>query len=1081
MTLLNGLDSIVVSFRNAEKKVVFNKNNLFLDGIYESVFYDDASALIVTPDIVKNNQFKSDKKIIAKCLAHHKIWTKVATGELGNRVLILEDEAVLDQNFVDSWNKMSNNIPDAGLIYVGGVTDDKKDLLGKITEPINEFFARIKESEQEPNGKMRIFNFCTYSYILTKDAAKKICKLIDKLGFFCSVDELLMYLYELITINFTRPLLCKRAINLIDYYDNIVHNISIPSPTNDLQECTDVILLSYDNQPDNDNTKFFINTLDNNGWKYKIVGEGEKWLGFKTRMTCYIKELSLLPDSTLVILSDARDVVCVREPDAFKSGFLSFGKKIVVSTELFCNGKMNKHEDNNNDIVIISNVLQGCQPLTNYWKYYDVKEKPHRAFANMGLISGYAVDLKNMLMWIIENKYSDDQFGLGNYMNTFPENVYADSNALLLHTSTFGMNGGVMDIHIQKADSPKLAEFLGCGAFFIHLPRLSISNGQKYIYDITSNIIKWLNQFNRNDDFYRKNKIYSWDESFQKSDTKQYHIICNESHNKLIKSGTDINDNIGEVLCLTYDNMPTDNTKFFINSLDKNGWKYKIVGGGEKWEGFVITRVRRYLTELMLLPDNTLVILSDARDVACVREPDDFKTKFLSFGKKIVVSMELFCDGSIREDQVSKGQSIPLLNYWKYYNIREKPHRKFANMGLVSGLAKDLIHMLSWILENKFTNDQLGLCNYINRFPKNVYADINAILLHSSSFGVSSGAVVIQIQSQDSPELSELLGYGAFFLHIPGIVNKGQKFVYDRTCEIIEMIDHSKILENSIFQKWELDCKIVENNTPKINVQEPNIITSKKKYICLNNYYSRTGLNDIKDRFTEFLKMGKILNLIPILPKLYLTDSHTKRKNSLLIDYINIPDFVCKEMPLNTDEIFYWNLTEQFIPNDKLYKQYQGQIQKYKLNLTYLEKYKTIAVKIVEQMKRPICVVHVRRGDYLNIHESLKITTSPNHIKNILSKHKFNDCYIKTNENDLSFFNELKEYFDVKFFSDFPILKSIYEEGDNYALYSIECCIRDLCDIKISTFNTTKSEPCWLPNNDTVFFNDYLDEHKGYQ
>lgn len=60
-------------------------------------------------------------------------------------------------------------------------------------------------------------------------------------------------------------------------------------------------------------------------------------------------------------------------------------------------------------------------------------------------------------------------------------------------------------------------------------------------------------------------------------------------------------------------------------------------------------------------------------------------------------------------------------------------------------------------------------------------------------------------------------------------------------------------------------------------------------------------------------------------------------------------------------------------------------------------------------------------------------------------------------------------------------LQEIYDSRDNYALYTIECCIRDLADIRISTFNTTQSEPCWLPNNDINFFNDYLDEHKGYQ
>ena len=254
-----------------------------------------------------------------------------------------------------------------------------------------------------------------------------------------------------------------------------------------------------------------------------------------------------------------------------------------------------------------------------------------------------------------------------------------------------------------------------------------------------------------------------------------------------------------------------------------------------------------------------------------------------------------------------------------------------------------------------------------------------------------------------------------------------------------------------------------------------------KKYIYLNNYTYSEGLNDMKDRFTEFIKLSLILKLIPILPTIYLNDRHTKKKNNLLIDYIQLPDFFFRNMPSNTNEIFYWNLTNQFILHDELYKQYKTQIMEYNFNLKFLDKYKNIAVEIIKQLNKPICIVHVRRGDYLNIHESLKETTAPKHIKKVLQNKIFNDCYIKTNDFNLSFFDELKNDFNIKFYNDFPILKSIYDEGDNYALYSIECCIRDLCDIKISTFNTKSSDPCWLPNNDINYFNDYLDEHNGYQ
>ena len=254
-----------------------------------------------------------------------------------------------------------------------------------------------------------------------------------------------------------------------------------------------------------------------------------------------------------------------------------------------------------------------------------------------------------------------------------------------------------------------------------------------------------------------------------------------------------------------------------------------------------------------------------------------------------------------------------------------------------------------------------------------------------------------------------------------------------------------------------------------------------KKYIYLNNWNYCAGLNDMKDRFTEYIKLSIILNLIPILPKIYLTNFHTKKSNNLLIDYLEIPKFICNDFNnINKEEIFYWNVTHSFIPNDNLYRNYKTQIMDLKFNIDFLEKYKIIALEVIKKMEKPICVVHVRRGDYLNIHDSLNYTTSPENIINKLKKYKFETCYIKTNEPDLTFFDKLKNY-NVKFFKDFDMLKQIYDSGDNYALYSIECCIRNLCDIKISTLNTKQAELCWLPNNDGNFFDDYLDEHKGYQ
>lgn len=214
-TCINCIDSIHV-INLDHRTEFFSKNNAFLDGKYSRVDAADSSTLEITPDIkhlFRGNDFNYDKKEIARALAHYKIWQKISLGEYGNNVLILEDDIVLDSNFIEILNKMANDISGAGLIYLGGVSSEKKQLLDSLTEQVNGSFARVKEQMVEgSNMKARRFDFLAYSYILTKTAAQKICTLIDKIGFFLIVDDLLKNLYGLVTIHFTTPLLCKKIL-----------------------------------------------------------------------------------------------------------------------------------------------------------------------------------------------------------------------------------------------------------------------------------------------------------------------------------------------------------------------------------------------------------------------------------------------------------------------------------------------------------------------------------------------------------------------------------------------------------------------------------------------------------------------------------------------------------------------------------------------------------------------------------------------------------------------------------------------------------------------------------------------------
>jgi len=230
------------------------------------------------------------------------------------------------------------------------------------------------------------------------------------------------------------------------------------------------------------NTEVLLKTLDNNGWDNILIGEGVKWEGFITKMKLYAEYLETIDPNRLCVTCDGRDVLCVRSPLAFETGFNEFNKPIVVSMELLCNGFIEFNEGGN------------CVELNDYWYYYsnELPTRPKRQFVNTGLIIGKAKDLLEMYNWCInwvnDGNINDDQIAMGYYMNKFPEKVGADYNIKLLHSSTFGVNCASSGDD-QWEDSPSISQFLGHGAFFLHIPGIEGSKGNGYVYNMAKDIV----------------------------------------------------------------------------------------------------------------------------------------------------------------------------------------------------------------------------------------------------------------------------------------------------------------------------------------------------------------------------------------------------------------------------------------------------------------------------------------------------------------------------------------------------------------------------------------------------------------
>lgn len=165
--------------------------------------------------------------------------------------------------------------------------------------------------------------------------------------------------------------------------------------------------------------------------------------------------------------------------------------------------------------------------------------------------------------------------------------------------------------------------------------------------------------------------------------------------------------------------------------------------------------------------------------------------------------MELFCEGrplfakSVK-DESERYQCVPIDAYWEFNGLSEKVksneiYRKFVNAGLICGTAKELSSYYKFCINGGFEDDQLALGYYVNKNPEKVFCDYEASLLHTSTFGLLAGHSAPEFQNKDSPTFAEIFGRGAFFIHVPGIVNIfGQKIVY---------LTLSLIKENSIGDK----------------------------------------------------------------------------------------------------------------------------------------------------------------------------------------------------------------------------------------------------------------------------------------
>lgn len=238
------------------------------------------------------------------------------------------------------------------------------------------------------------------------------------------------------------------------------------------------------------------------------------------------------------------------------------------------------------------------------------------------------------------------------------------------------------------------------------------------------------------------------------------------------------------------------------------------------------------------------------------------------------------------------------------------------------------------------------------------------------------------------------------------------------------------------------------------------------------------GITHHRNNLFAFICVALWKNYTPIMPKLQLAKFHNNNNNcNILSEYFDFVTPILMELPsdIDKDDIIIWKPEARMINNDTLYKEYIANTSTkilYSNVFNYKLEFKHIAQEILSKLSEPVCCIHIRRSDYLKIKPSLLETTTPENVAKKLDmfEGKYKSVYIMTSENDRAFYTSIRDKYNIKQYYDFPELEKI-ETYDNYKLFCIETYIRDLSQLRISTFNT----------QNTHYYSGYLDESIGWQ
>jgi len=157
----------------------------------------------------------------------------------------------------------------------------------------------------------------------------------------------------------------------------------------------------------------YIHQLKKLKYNYRILGLNQPWKGFATKMKMYFEMLGSVSPDEIIVVCDSYDLLFLQDASTLLETYNRLAQnKVVIGLE-----NINKHYCNIS-VICDPKVIEECKITNPYFEDF--------IYPNAGFIMGRAKDLRDIFQFMLDEKHTDDQYGLFQWIKRNCKKCYFD-------------------------------------------------------------------------------------------------------------------------------------------------------------------------------------------------------------------------------------------------------------------------------------------------------------------------------------------------------------------------------------------------------------------------------------------------------------------------------------------------------------------------------------------------------------------------------------------------------------------------------------------------------------------------------